>query len=570
MPLVPAKCTKCGADLQVDNSQECAICQHCGTPFIIEKAINNYHTYVSNNFTGANVTIMNGNKASFIERMFTFLQDNNWEQADQYCEKILDIDPKEYRAYLGKYLSEKHFQDINGIVADPINPSLNTWFKRALTLCDDSFMNNILELWFSGKYKIIVSRYTSASASQDIKALQDIAKEFEKIRNYRDSSEYIGNCHSLIQEFTWDNNLVHAKQMYKSSSSQTIKKEIRILKQQANWKDTEQVISKLNSRLRQLRRKTTFLFSGCVLAIIVCSILLLLSNRHSKLVTLQEHIENGNLDENEINEVEKYYSTKKINTTIQKAIIVHFSNTTEIMNSEIGMLSFAERKEIITNEEGNKILSDCIDRIFENQSISSDSKIRSLTKALKKCKTLSINDSFLQLLYESAQNDVKDDYITNAIEKFGILSSLGYKDSTELYNKLMNKNDANNAFFNGITYADAEAYKNGTLSTALSQYSEYYEKALRAFTSIQGNFQEPEEKYGRKFGYKISDKQLIFYEVGDETDGLITNVDKEYCVYDVKSDSIVNYGNYEDNIWGCTNITGDSFVYANDLYVRID
>ena len=42
MPLVNAKCTNCGANLQVDNTKDAAICQHCGSAYIVEKAINNY------------------------------------------------------------------------------------------------------------------------------------------------------------------------------------------------------------------------------------------------------------------------------------------------------------------------------------------------------------------------------------------------------------------------------------------------------------------------------------------------------------------------------------------------
>ena len=40
--LVPAICTQCGGQVQVDPSQEAAVCQYCGTPFIVEKAIQNY------------------------------------------------------------------------------------------------------------------------------------------------------------------------------------------------------------------------------------------------------------------------------------------------------------------------------------------------------------------------------------------------------------------------------------------------------------------------------------------------------------------------------------------------
>ena len=45
MPLVQAKCTNCGAALEVDKGSEALICKHCGSAFIVEKAINYYQTY---------------------------------------------------------------------------------------------------------------------------------------------------------------------------------------------------------------------------------------------------------------------------------------------------------------------------------------------------------------------------------------------------------------------------------------------------------------------------------------------------------------------------------------------
>lgn len=44
MALVPAKCTQCGASIEVDPSQEAGICRSCGTAFITEKVIKNYNT----------------------------------------------------------------------------------------------------------------------------------------------------------------------------------------------------------------------------------------------------------------------------------------------------------------------------------------------------------------------------------------------------------------------------------------------------------------------------------------------------------------------------------------------
>ena len=40
--LVPAICTQCGARLEVDPTQDAAVCKYCNTPFIVEKAIQNF------------------------------------------------------------------------------------------------------------------------------------------------------------------------------------------------------------------------------------------------------------------------------------------------------------------------------------------------------------------------------------------------------------------------------------------------------------------------------------------------------------------------------------------------
>ncbi|MBR6089097.1 MAG: hypothetical protein IKP86_04125 [Anaerolineaceae bacterium] len=41
--LVAGICPKCGGQLEVDPSQDAAICAYCGTPFVVSKAINNYN-----------------------------------------------------------------------------------------------------------------------------------------------------------------------------------------------------------------------------------------------------------------------------------------------------------------------------------------------------------------------------------------------------------------------------------------------------------------------------------------------------------------------------------------------
>ncbi|MBQ8075594.1 MAG: hypothetical protein IJ237_06375 [Oscillospiraceae bacterium] len=68
--LVPAVCTQCGGQLEVDPSQEAAVCKYCGTPFIVEKAIQNYNVQHATIEHVDNVNIdMKGTADSF----FSFL-----------------------------------------------------------------------------------------------------------------------------------------------------------------------------------------------------------------------------------------------------------------------------------------------------------------------------------------------------------------------------------------------------------------------------------------------------------------------------------------------------------------
>jgi len=43
MAMLDAKCTSCGAALKVDGALDAANCEHCGSAFIVEKAVRNFY-----------------------------------------------------------------------------------------------------------------------------------------------------------------------------------------------------------------------------------------------------------------------------------------------------------------------------------------------------------------------------------------------------------------------------------------------------------------------------------------------------------------------------------------------
>ena len=92
--LVPGTCTNCGASLQVDPNLQAAICPACGTPYIVQQAINNFNIHSSGNISIENavINIPGANAENYVKRAIVFEQQNDLEKALEYYNKALDAD----------------------------------------------------------------------------------------------------------------------------------------------------------------------------------------------------------------------------------------------------------------------------------------------------------------------------------------------------------------------------------------------------------------------------------------------------------------------------------------------
>lgn len=95
MALIPAKCTQCGANIEVDDTHEAGICKYCGTAFITEKAINNYNTYITNNnnFAGATINVIGADINNLLKLAEEAIKTKNEKEALDYINRALEVDP---------------------------------------------------------------------------------------------------------------------------------------------------------------------------------------------------------------------------------------------------------------------------------------------------------------------------------------------------------------------------------------------------------------------------------------------------------------------------------------------
>lgn len=128
MALVAAKCTQCGGNIKVDNTQDAGICEFCGTPFITEKAINNYNTFVTNSFAGANINVVGVNSNNLLLLAKNAEDVGNYEEANAYYTRVLENSPQNCDALIGKGVSALYNSNLNNIKSD----ELIGYFSKAI------------------------------------------------------------------------------------------------------------------------------------------------------------------------------------------------------------------------------------------------------------------------------------------------------------------------------------------------------------------------------------------------------------------------------------------------------
>ena len=99
MGFVAAKCTQCGANIEVDESKEAGICRHCGTAFVTEKAIQKYaiENVVHNHIANANIQKVvlreEADLSELFKRFYAFMRLDRYAEAKRESDKMYEAFP---------------------------------------------------------------------------------------------------------------------------------------------------------------------------------------------------------------------------------------------------------------------------------------------------------------------------------------------------------------------------------------------------------------------------------------------------------------------------------------------
>lgn len=220
-------CTKCGTRLLNRHR-----CNSCGT-FVKDSEFcptcgqSVYAPPAKTEETQSSKTTLNSNP--LLERAFIFLSDGEFEKANEYCEKALDIDPQCSKVYIAKLMVDLKVKEMNDLFNQSSSDILegNPNFVKAYKYGDDEtrlLLNNYVNTIRNNSPK---SKYNKAteimSTSTTMHDYLEAAKLFKEIKGYLNSDALEAECKELAYTVEYNSgisamNSATTESEYKSAS----------------------------------------------------------------------------------------------------------------------------------------------------------------------------------------------------------------------------------------------------------------------------------------------------------------------------------------------------------------
>ena len=152
------------------------------------------------------VVVSGGNAAvePLLKRAFMFLEDGNWQEADTYCEKVLDQDPENAQAYLGKMMAQLHITAKEELPNCATELAQNDNYQKALRFADDALHTMLTEaneqIWRRNAKAVYDRAAEIAKNATSMAEFQNAANMFASIEQFEDAAEKREECQQSAEK----------------------------------------------------------------------------------------------------------------------------------------------------------------------------------------------------------------------------------------------------------------------------------------------------------------------------------------------------------------------------------
>ena len=140
------------------------------------------------------------NTEPLLKRAFIFLEDGDFKSADEYCEKVLDINPECAEAYLGKLMAELNVKKRGKLRDCELPFDTNDNYKKIMRFGDEKLKAQLkkdIEFINERTLDAILERAKSKLSSKLYEEALDLLNE---ISGYKNADELIDLCNEKMEE----------------------------------------------------------------------------------------------------------------------------------------------------------------------------------------------------------------------------------------------------------------------------------------------------------------------------------------------------------------------------------
>ena len=205
----------------------------------------------------------NANTAPLLKRAFMFLEDGDWNSANKYCEKVLDIDPENASAYLGKLLSELRVRKQEALKEQAEPFDYNNNYQKAVRFADEKlktaltgYIEHINTRNENARLDSIYTRANNAmSAANTESAYKEAAHLFESIDEYQDSAVLAQSCYEKAEIARKDAILSEGKAKMSGEVISNYEAAIKLFESIFGWKDADEKIYGCQKKIEEIKAK---------------------------------------------------------------------------------------------------------------------------------------------------------------------------------------------------------------------------------------------------------------------------------------------------------------------------
>ena len=209
------------------------------------------------------VVPVSANAAPLLRRAFIFLEDGDWNKADEFCEQVLNLEPENAQAYLGKLMAELHVYQPDELrdCKQPFDNSNN--YRKAIRFGDaalaESLQANIAYINERNENARLTALYNTAMDAKykaDTEARYKAAAEmFESISGFKDADALCKECAEKAEDCRKDLIYRTAKAQMMDKTIASYESAIQKFLTVSGWKDADEQVVVCENKIDEIKEK---------------------------------------------------------------------------------------------------------------------------------------------------------------------------------------------------------------------------------------------------------------------------------------------------------------------------